>query len=95
MRNLQKVLHEEGLRGLYRGKKKKENPEFEYGLIVKAYDVPVGSNYFHRITINMGSNIKHNRVFSISILHSPVSHHLFSLVRKMQALLQGKIRLER
>lgn len=47
MRNLQKVLHEEGLRGLYRGKKKKENPEFEYGLIVKAYDVPVGSNYFH------------------------------------------------
>ena len=47
MRNLQKVLHEEGLRGLYRGKKKKENPEFLYGLIVKAYDVPVGSNYFH------------------------------------------------
>lgn len=50
---------------------------------------------FTEFTINLGSNIKHNRVFSISILHSPVSHHLFSLVRKMQALLQGKIWLER
>lgn len=82
MRNFEKVVQEEGIRGLYRGKQSEQAQLIILYLIkfdTKLYYLSILCNAH---LINSDANIKslliNYRLFSISILHSPVPHDLLS-----------------
>lgn len=93
MRNLQKVLQEEGLRGLYRGKSSKNIWFFR--ILAKSRMIWRQSWLKLKLRLIRVLILNNNRLFNISILHPPVSHHIFPFVWKIQALFQVEIWMER